>query len=65
MKRSILLALSFCLFFSQVTLAQGKKKKPEPKVPEVVLQAFTAKYPDLKVDDWDWEAQKETYEADF
>jgi len=65
MKRTIFLAISFCLFLMQVSFAQNSKKKPEPKVPAVVQQAFSAKYPNLKVKDWDWEAQKETYEADF
>ena len=65
MKRSFLLVISFCLIFTQLSFAQNSKKKPEPKVPAVVLEAFNAKYPNLKVKDWDWEAQKETYEADF
>lgn len=66
MKRSILLAISFCFLFAHLSFAQNsKKKKPEPKVPAVVQNAFSAKYPNLKVKDWDWEAQKETYEADF
>ena len=65
MKRSILLVISFCLLFAHLGFAQNSKKKPEPKVPPVVLEAFNAKYPTLKVKDWDWEAQKETYEADF
>ena len=65
MKRSILLAISFCFIFTHLSFAQASKKKPEPKVPQVVLAAFTAKYPNQKIKDWDFEAQKENYEADF
>ena len=65
MKRPILLIIAFCLLIAQFGYAQGKKKKPQPKVPPVVLQAFNTKYPELKPKDWDWEAEKEIYEADF
>ncbi len=65
MKRSIYLLLVFGFFFNQLSFAQSAKKKPQPKVPAVVTEAFTAKYPAMKVTKWDWEAQKETYEAKF
>lgn len=66
MKRLIFLFFGISLFLSQLTFAQTtKKKKPQPKVPPVVLNAFSAQYPNLKPTDWDWEPEKEIYEADF
>jgi len=66
MKKPVLLFFGICLFLTQLVYAQGgKKKKPQPKVPQVVLTAFATKYPNLKPTDWDWEPEKETYEADF
>lgn len=65
MKKATILVITFCLFIAQFGFAQAKKKKPQPKVPAVVQQAFSAKYPDLKPKDWDWEPEKEIYEADF
>ena len=60
MRKAILLTLSLCLFSGQLLFAQSEKN-----VPAVVTAAFQEKYPNMTVTDWDWEDDKNAYEAEF
>ena len=60
MKKTILLAFCITLLASVSTMAQSDKK-----VPAVVTSAFAEKYPGMKVSEWDYEADKNAYQAEF
>ncbi|MBK0402233.1 PepSY-like domain-containing protein [Adhaeribacter sp. BT258] len=60
MKKGMLLTLIFCFMALQFARAQSEKD-----IPAAVKNAFTAKYPNMKVTDWDWEEDKDAYEAEF
>lgn len=65
MKRIIFLAEVFCLFAVLLVLAQNEAFAISKEVPAKVKDAFNAKYPNTKVIDWDWEEDKNMYEAEF
>lgn len=76
MKKNILFTLALCLFAAQLLMAQTTPSKPTPakttqptvvpgKTPEVVQNAFKAKYPNVKPTKWEWKSDKNAYEADF
>ena len=56
----MLLTFGFCFLAVQLVLAQSEKD-----IPVAVKNAFNAKYPNMKVTDWDWEEDKDAYEAEF
>ena len=64
MKKTLLLTFAICFVSLQLVFAQ-KGKLTDPKVPAAVTNAFKAKYPNMKVTDWDYEADKNAYEAEF
>jgi hypothetical protein len=64
MKKTILLIYAVCFVSLQLVFAQ-KGKITDPKVPVAVTNAFNAKYPNMKVTDWDYEADKNAYKGKF
>ena len=60
MKKLLLLLLAVCVLPFSAVMAQSDKD-----IPAEVKNAFNAKYPGMKVTDWDWEEDKNMYEAEF
>ena len=61
MKKLLLLTLVFVWLAVPMARAQNDARK----VPNAVLNAFNAKYPNMTVKDWDWEDDKDMWEAEF
>jgi hypothetical protein len=65
MKKILLLSMSAVLLTLQMAAAQTTTRPTDPNIPTAVLDAFNAKYPNMAVKDWDWEEDKNMYEAEF
>jgi uncharacterized membrane protein YkoI len=51
---------------SKTTQAKTTQTNVVPgKTPDVVLNAFKAKFPNTKATKWEWKVEKKAYEADF